>query len=353
VPAQFVGAETGYIAFDTLQDLGEEERYNALSLAFSDPNITWAEASTRAADIRETIFDSAGLRVLFTDVPKPGSHFLGDIFKAVSLLLLALGVLALGLSAFLVVNTVSALMAQQVRQVGIMKAIGGSAGQLETLYVVTVASYGVLAVAIGLPAAAAGSRWFTDYAAEILNFRVADYTLPAWVVGVEIAVGLLVPLLAAAVPVRQGTRMTVVRALNTTGMDATHFGHRWTDRLLSAIRGLPRPVALSLRNTFLRKGRLALTLSTLVLASAVVVSVFSVRASIERTISDLESWWRYDAQLAFALPQDATKVEDAVAAVAGVKATETWTSSLTTTVTGGAPNNPSASTSQPAVASTA
>jgi putative ABC transport system permease protein len=324
VPAQFVGYETGYVAFGTLAELGEAERYNRLSLAFADPAISWTDASRLATDLREELFDSRGARVFFTDVPEPGSHFLGDIFKAVSLLLLALGVLSLGLSAFLVVNTVSALMAQQVRQVGIMKAIGGSAGQLEWLYVVTVAIYGVLAVAIGLPAAAAASRWFTDFAAEILNFSVTSYTPPPWVVAVEVAVGLVVPLLAAAAPVRRGARMSVVRALNTTGITEASFGHGFADRVLGSIRGLPRPVALSLRNTFLRKGRLALTLSTLTLASAVVMSVFSVQASIARTVSDLESWWRYDVQIVFSAPHDASEVEAEAMAVPGVAATDGW-----------------------------
>jgi putative ABC transport system permease protein len=324
VPAQFVGYETGYVAYETLAYLGEPEAYNQLSLLFADEEITWPEASRLATDLRERLFGPDGPVVLHIDVPEPGSHFLGDIFKAVSLLLLALGVLALGLSAFLVVNTVSALMAQQVRQVGIMKAVGGSAGQLEGLYIVTVLIYGLLAVAIGLPAAAAGSRWFTDFAAEILNFSVTSYALPGWVVAVEVAVGLLVPLLAAVAPVRRGTRMSVVRALNATGMTEAGFGHGLTDRVLGAIRGLPRPVALSLRNTFLRKGRLALTLSTLTLASAVVMAVFSVQASIERTISDLESWWRYDVQIAFATPQDAEALEAEVAGLPNVAATESW-----------------------------
>jgi putative ABC transport system permease protein len=324
VPAQFVGYETGYVAFGTLSDLGEPEKYNRLSLAFSEPDISWVDASRLATRLREDVLESRGVRVLYTDVPEPGSHFLGDIFKAVSLLLLALGVLSLGLSAFLVVNTVSALMAQQVRQVGIMKAIGGSAGQVETLYVVTVAVYGALAVAIGLPAAAAGSRWFTDFAARILNFRVADHTLPGWVVAVEVAVGLLVPLLAAASPVRRGARMSVVRALNATGMTGTTFGHGLADRVLGAIRGLPRPVALSLRNTFLRKGRLALTLATLTLASGVVMSVFSVQASIGRTVGELESWWRYEAQFVFATPQKAAALEAEARDVPGVVGTESW-----------------------------
>jgi len=324
VPAQFVGSETGYVSFGTLSDLGESETFNQLALTFADPSISWAEASSRAGELRETLFDADGLTVYYTDVPEPGSHFLGDIFRALSLLLLALGVLALGLSAFLVVNTVSSLMAQQVRQVGIMKAIGGSALQLEWLYVVTVALYGALAVAVGLPAAAAGTRFFTSFAAEILNFRVTDFTPPGWVVAVEVAVGMFVPLASAALPIRRGTRMSVVRALNATGMTMGRFGHSLVDRILGMVRGLPRPVALSLRNTFLRKGRLALTLSTLVLASAVVMAVFSVQASIERTIADLESWWRYDVQVTFAIPEDPAALNAAVEDVPGLVATEAW-----------------------------
>jgi len=324
MPSQFVGFETGYVSYDTMVDLGETRQPNQLSLVFADQDITLSEASRLSVDLREKLFDQENLQVLNTDVPKPGSHFLGDIFGALSLLLLALGGLSLGLSAFLVVNTVSSLMAQQVRQIGVMKAIGGSAGQLERLYVVTVAIYGALAVAVGLPATAAATRWFSDFAAEILNFRVTSYAPPAWVVLVEIAVGMLVPLLAAAGPVRSGVRMSVVKALNATGMTDARFGHGLVDRLLGKIHGLPRPVALSLRNTFLRKGRLALTLSTLVLASAVVMSVFSVQASIERTITDLESWWRYDAEFVFATPQDAAAVEAEVEDVPEVVALEAW-----------------------------
>lgn len=324
VPAQFVGFETGYMSLEAMNDLGEPMLYDQLSITFADEDITWADASREAVAVREELFDSRGIQVYNTNVPEPGSHFLGDIFSALSLLLLLLGALALGLSAFLVVNTVSALMSQQVKQVGIMKAVGGRAGQLERLYTVTVTMYGVLACAVGLPLTAALTRWFTDFAAEILNFRVTSYAPPGWVVVVELGVGMFVPLLAAAGPIRRGVSMSVVRALNSGSAVGSHFGHGLVDRVLGMIRGLPRPVALSLRNTFLRKGRLALTLSTLVLASAVVMGVWSVQASIERTISGLESWWNYNVQLSFAMPQDAEAVRSVAEEVDGVVDTAAW-----------------------------
>ena len=89
------------------------------------------------------------------------------------------------------------------------------------------------------------------------------------------------------------------------------------------IRGLPRPVALSLRNTFLRKGRLALTLTTLILASAVVMGVLSVRASTLKTVDDIGAFWVYDAQVFFGQPEPGADLEREAKRVAGVTEVET------------------------------
>ncbi len=323
-PAMFVGQVTGYVSTDQLTELDQPEQYNELLTVFSDTGITRARANRLATRLRDNVLEPAGIRVLNVNVPNPGSHFLGDIFRALSLLLLALGVLALALSGFLVVTTISAIMSQQVRQVGIMKAIGGRRQQVASMYLTMVAVYGGLAVAIGLPIGWTAGKWFIDYAAGLLNFPVYSY-VPGWYVLVlEIAVGIAVPLLAAAIPVRQGSTMPVARALSQTGISAAGFGHGLIDRVLGLMRGLPRPVALSLRNTFLRKGRLAMTLATLVLASAVVMAVFSVRSSILQTVDDLSSWWRYDAQITFDLPQPAANTERQAMKVPGVTSAETW-----------------------------
>lgn len=322
VPAQFQGAPTGFISMETLALLDEPDTLNHLAIVL-DPTISRAVTSRIAADVRDTDLVAAGVRTLRMNVPEPGSHFLGDIFKAVSLLLLAMGVVALGLSAFLVVTTVQAIMAQQVRQVGIMKAIGARQGQIAWMYLALVAAYGLIAVAVGLPVALYMAAWFADYAAGILNFRLSSDMTPGWVIALVVAVGVLVPIVAAAFPVRRGATLPVVRALDAAG-PSVHFGHGIIDRALGLIRGLPRPVALSLRNTFVRKGRLALTLTTLVLASAVVMGVWTVRASILKTVDDMASWWRYDAQVFMSRPQPRDPLEREAARVAGVTAVETW-----------------------------
>lgn len=322
VPSHLQNAIVGYVSTDTLALVGEPEELNHLSVVL-DPALSRATASRIAADIRDTDLAAAGVQTMRISVPEPGSHFLGDMFKALTVLLLAIGLIVLGLSGLLVVTTVSAIMTQQVRQVGIMKAVGARRTQIAWMYFAMVAVFGVLAVAVGMIAGRAVSRELIEFAAGWLNFRVADFDPPPWVLALDVAVGMLVPILAAIWPVSRGVRLPVVRALNAAN-EVPQFGHGLVDRFLGMVRGLPRPVALSLRNTFLRKGRLALTLLTLILASGVVMGVLSVRTSLTQTVEDLGAWWNYDAQVFMARPLPRANLEREAERVEGVSAVETW-----------------------------
>lgn len=323
-PAMFSNRERGFVSMGEMRILGQAEAFNQLVVTMDRPDLTREEASRIAARLRDDVLAPRGVQTYATDVPEPGSHFLGDIFRAVALLLLALGVLALLLSAFLVVNSISALVAQQVRQVGVMKAIGARSNQIMWMYMALVAVYGVLAVAVGLPLGGWSSGWFARFGGGLLNFGDQPASPPGYAVALAIAVGLIVPLAAALVPVRNGTRVSVVRALNASSMTGLRFGHGIVDRLLGLMRGLPRPVALGVRNTFVRKGRLAMTLATLTLASAVVMSVMTVRTSILRTVGDIASWWSYDVEVSFQEPVNANALEAQVRKTPGVTGVETW-----------------------------
>jgi putative ABC transport system permease protein len=323
-PAMFVGHIAGYVSMQTMEDLGESPTMNELLVTMPLSGLTRAAASRVVSRLRDDVMEPVGVSVYSADVPEPGSHQLGDIFKALALLLLALGVMALALSGFLVVNTISALLAQQTRQLGIMKAVGARSSQVTRMYLVTVTAYGVMAVVIGLPIGAVTASWFASYGGALLNFGTGSATPPTYTLVLAVCVGIVVPLAAAWIPVRAGTRVSVVSALNSTSMSGAHFGHGLTDRLLGKIRGLPRPVALSLRNTFLRKGRLALTLATLVLASAVVMGVGSVQASINRTIVDVEAWWNHDVEVSFGSPVSSRVAEREALKVDGTVGVESW-----------------------------
>ena len=74
------------------------------------------------------------------------------------LLLTALGICSLFVSVFLLINTVSALLAQQVRQIGVMKAVGGRTGQIALMYLGMVAVFGLLSLLIAAPLSAWAAR---------------------------------------------------------------------------------------------------------------------------------------------------------------------------------------------------
>ena len=75
------------------------------------------------------------------------------------------------LSGFLIVNTITALMTQQTRQIGIMKAIGGANSQVFVMYVVLILGFGLAALMIAIPLANVAAKAIGGWMAGYLNFH--------------------------------------------------------------------------------------------------------------------------------------------------------------------------------------
>ena len=133
---------------------------------------------------------------------------------------------------------------------------------------------------------------------------------------------LVLPLVAAAYPVYAGCRITVRDAISSQGLGGTERG--LLDRLLAQLRGLPRPMLLAIRNTVRRRGRLALTLLTLILGGSIFIAVLSVRDSLLATLDDAFGYRQYDVQLTFEHPQPRRQVEREALRVPGVLRAESW-----------------------------
>lgn len=321
-PAFYVGRLEGHVTFDTLAQLGYPTSYDELRILAADPTLDRAAIRTLAETVRQRL-ERAGVTVIYAFVPPPGEHPANDLLAGVFLVLGFLGLLALLASGFLVVNTVNAIIAQQTRQIGVMKAIGARNRQIAVLYLGMVLAYAVLSLGVALPLGALGAYALTVFTANLVNFDVNTFFAPPDVIALEVAVGLLVPLVAALVPVWLGVRVTVREAVSSAGI-ADRFGHGRLDRAIQRVRGLPRPTLLSLRNTFRRKSRLALTLSALTLGAAVFMAVFTVRASLYRTLDDALAYFDYDVQVELTAPARADYAVGEAERVPGVTAAEAW-----------------------------
>ncbi|HDD24985.1 MAG TPA: ABC transporter permease, partial [Chloroflexi bacterium] len=219
-------------------------------------------------------------------VTDPEVHQLQQIIDALRVILTVLGGLSLALSAFLIVNMMNATVAQQVWQIGVMKVVGATTGRIMRLYLGMALMYGMLAIAIAVPTSAVAAYLLAGLLLDLFNMTIGSFQLMPMAVGVQILMAILVPLLAALVPVLNGARISPHQAISNYGLGAG-FGQNWLDRLIGRIRHLPRPLTLSLRNSFRRKVRVALTMLTLVMGGVMFVMVLSVGSSMNNTIEVL------------------------------------------------------------------
>ena len=177
----------------------------------------------------------------------------------------------------------NAIIVQQVWQVGVMKVFGATFWRVARIYLATALVYGALALLLGVPSGVVSAYLLSEWMLDLFNAPLDGFRIVPQALAMQIIVGLAVPLLAALIPVIGGVRTTVRQAIDTRGLGGK-FGQGWLDGLIGRIRRLPRPLTLSLRNTFRRKARIALTLVTLVLGGALFIVVVSVAGSMTHTI---------------------------------------------------------------------
>jgi len=275
------------------------------------------------AGAARTMLEGRGHTVTRVGMETPGKHPHADQMSAFLYLLGAFGILSLALGAVLVASMVHALLAEQLRQVGIMKAIGGSSRQIAGMYLGQIAILAAAALAIGLPGGLAVGREYARFSAGILNVDVSDTPFPYRALAAVIAVGFLLPLLVSLVPIHQAARITVHQALNDD-LGPRPFGSSRIERWLSRLTWLPRPFLLSLRTTCLRRGRLALTVGTLAIGGAVFMSALNVSGAWTRAVDDDFRARRYDLMVSLGRSYPIATLAGIVTAVPGVARAEYW-----------------------------
>ena len=294
-PTHFSGIPYGYISQETLQRLIGFRGYNQLTVVVTGDSTNVAYLQQVAEQIGARVV-AHGLQVSGREIPPPGAHPLARLILSTLYILVAFSLFSLLLSAVLVFNTISEIIVRQVRQIGMMKAIGAQRRDLLAIYLGLVLAFGLLALLLAVPLATVAARSFAHFMAGQLNFDIGSYALLPWVYGLDLLLGCGLPALVAWLPIARGVRVTVHEALQFTGATA-HVGQGHLDQLLSRLGRLPTPLLYPLRNIFRRKFRLALTLLTLTLAGAIFVIVLSIQSALLRTIDDVSGYWRQDIML--------------------------------------------------------
>jgi putative ABC transport system permease protein len=310
----------GYVTPATLRLLSEDAGLHILSLTVNEsarePTSIELFVTGAASWLQRT-----GHRVREIRIPPP-HHPHQDQMTSVTRMLLAFSWVTLALGAVLTATLTASLLAPQVRQIGVMKAIGAKSGQIMGLYAGLIAAIGIVAICLGLPLGIAGGRVLALNVAHILNLDLASLTVSRWIYVGQAAAGVGFPLLVALFPIVSATRRTVRESLNDYGAPppSSRLGclARWTSYATARDPAL----TLAIRNSVRRKMRLALTLGLLAAAGALFVTSLNIKAAWERNLIDAAAERHFDIEFQLLQPNPTAAVLAAVSAIPGVRRVE-------------------------------
>jgi len=252
----------------------------------------------------------------------PNEHIFQTQMDGIFLVLTVLGFFALALGMLLIYNTINVIIAQQVDQIGVMKAIGARTWHILRLYFLTVFMYGILALMLALPMGLFGAWGIISWLASSFGSEAGDFTFSNSSLLLMTFLCLLAPILASLIPVISGARTTVREAISTYGL-STSTG--LIERLLSKARFISRLLLITISNTFRHKRRVVLLEIGLVLSGVMFMTVIAMRTSVEYTVRDvLFSILNADVTMIFESPQRIDYIEELTLSHPDVKAVEMW-----------------------------
>jgi len=142
---------------------------------------------------------------------------LRTFFKILDLFLLIFGSLALAVASIGIVNTLVMAILERRREIGIMKAIGASDGDVKKLFFAEAGAMGILGGVVGV-----ALGWMIGRIINIgTNFYLKSQSLPPdnfwavpwWLVAVAIGFSFLVSLISGLYPAGRAARLDPVQAL--------------------------------------------------------------------------------------------------------------------------------------------
>jgi putative ABC transport system permease protein len=257
--------------------------------------VDFAAAEQQAENLAAAVNEGTPYLSVYTFTTDPQAY-LRDQQRTIQILS-ALAIMALVVSGFLVLNIINTVVVEQRQQIGVMKSLGATRSDNLLMYLGIALSYGVvgtvpavlLGTFIGAGAAVAIGPMFGSY------IENPGISMSGLVTG--LIMGLLIPILAALIPVISGTRVTILEAMTDLGI-SVDYGRGLIARL---IRVLPLPITVkqALSNTTRKKGRLFLTWLTLTLAAGAFMGVLGSFLALDQLIDGIFSTYNYQIGVGF------------------------------------------------------
>jgi putative ABC transport system permease protein len=138
-------------------------------------------------------------------------------FLLLDILLGLVGSIALAVSSLGIINTMVMSILERTREIGIMKAIGGSDRDVRGIFMVEAGTIGLIGGVAGIILGWAVGR-IINFGANFYIVRQGGtagnlFSLPWWLIGAALAFALFVSLIAGSYPARRAARLDPIQAL--------------------------------------------------------------------------------------------------------------------------------------------
>jgi putative ABC transport system permease protein len=276
-----------YAAQSTVDRLGGVRGINVIELSLRNSGTAASHAT--ASDLRNFLAEQP-VTTSFSSLPTfraAGDWPLKSAFDQRCKILVILIVLASVSAVFLLVNTMRTMVAEQNREIGVMRAIGASGHDLRVLYLRTVGLIGLAGAVLGAFLGVGLAYLLTRLFARLI-FGVTPAFLIDWpVVTASAAAGVLGAVATALPTLRRTLRVPVRIALSGEGT-ASEFGSSVVDRSLVHLTSVAPTARLGLRNIARQKHRSATTVVQIALAVATLLGLLSLALAVSE-VTD-QSW---------------------------------------------------------------
>ena len=323
-PPKFGGQAHFFIDSSQAEQFGlSAQQFKQLLVQIKSPYDS-DQARNVAEQIR-TLLAKRAIDVNVTLLQDPQKHWGRPFLAGVNGVLQWMALVSLALACVLILNTVSAHIAQQSDQIGVMKALGASTFTIAKLYLLEILLMALLAIGLALAPSLAAAYFSSCKILGLFNIACGGFDYSPLAIQYMLLGGLLVPLLAALPPIWRGASITVREAIASYGL-GSDFGRSRFDSLIETFGAhfLPTVYAAALGNLFRRKGRLLLTQSVLIIAGVMFLLLMSLIASLNLTLDNEMARSRYALRLGFTSDQAETKVKALAETINDTQAVEVW-----------------------------
>jgi putative ABC transport system permease protein len=322
-PPLFGGQAHFFTSASGLADFGiPEGLYGQLLLQIEDYSLD--KSREIAADIRSEL-GKKGIAVVVTLYQEPERHWGRMFVEGINAVMQVMASVSLLLSVILIFNTMTALINQQIDQIGILKSVGARSGVIMSIYFVEVFVISILALMVAFPMGALFAFFMSQWFLNLFNIDYMSFVVSKNAATLQVITALAAPIIASIQPVLRGARMTVREAIATYGL-GSDFGKNWIDHLVEKFAALflSSLFAVSLGNMFRRKGRLSLTVFVLVTSGVMFLVVMTLISSTHFTLDNEQARRGYDLQIGLTRNHPSQIILPLLLAEEGVRDVEIW-----------------------------